>query len=482
MDRVLLIEASGLSFCVGNIPTAVREATDKSGLMMLKGVPATILDVKNGNGRTYSEKEIRKSIAKLKKENAFANRRMHCSADDHPKDSYVQPIKASHIVTDAYIKKGPDNKTYLMNDWLVLNTDNGKNLKALIDAKASIGTSIRGLGQLNEETSHVEQYDYLGTDAVGNPSANTFATPGQMEVAVESLDESEVEAITEQLESRNMFDLMKVIEGFKEKHFKDDKPINPGSREITEALLKIQREMVQAGVRDTSPFDLLTDKVYGTPNHNPPNSPPNSYAGDKDRDALNKALRELEATQNLAVHYQGLAEALETEKAEFDKKIQAFEDVSVSLYEQLETATEQLTDGSQEKQSRVVTERALRTVRQIQREARGLIKSLEVRLENAIRIGDQFAENAIVLRRIVDTLYNQFLEGDAGMKGYISSKGTGVRVDERLRNGTGNQHNPVNGNVHRNGNAGNVSRTIQESFDRRYGPSVTYTGNRAGWV
>ena len=459
MDRVLLIEASGLSFCAGEMSSAVTEAVSKSGLMVLKGVPATILDQKNGNGRTYSEKEIRKSLSKLKKENAFANRRMHCSADDHPTDSYVQPIKASHIVTDAYIKKGKDNKSYLMNDWLVLNTSNGKNLKALIEAKASIGTSIRGLGQLNEDTKHVEEYDYLGTDAVGNPSAHTFATPSQMEVTVESLDPYEVQEIKEQLESGNMFDLVQAVEQFKSKHFKDDKPVNPGSRPVTEALLGIQREAIQAGIKDISLFDRLADTVLGTVSPHI-NVTENNYTSDKDKDALNKALRELEATQNLASHYQGIAETLEAEKEESDRKIAAFEDVSTTIYEQLQEATTKLNDGSSTKEVRLVTERALRTVRQIQREARSLIKGLEIRLENSIQIGDQFAENAVVLRRIVDTLYNQFLE--MSDKTYISSKGTATKIDEKLR--------------------GTARQAVTEGLDRKYNPNPSFSGNRAGWV
>jgi conjugal transfer/entry exclusion protein len=467
-SKVLLIESSGLSFSVGDIPVSVSEAAFKTGLMMLKGVPATVLDVKNGNGRTYSEKEIRKSLSKLKKENAFANRRMHCSADDHPKDSYVQPIKASHIVTDAYIKKGEDGKSYLMNDWLILNTSNGKNLKALVQAKASIGTSIRGLGQLNEDTKHVENYDYLGTDAVGNPSAQTFASPGQMQVAVESLDPDEAEEITEQLESGDMFDLIESIKIFKSKHFKDDKPVNPGARPITEDLLNIQREAVQVGVKDLSPLDTLTDQIYGTTLadkiNNVPNTPsPNNYASDKDKDALNKALRELEATKNLATHYQSIAEDLETQKKEYDCKIAAFEDVSTTIYEQLQEATEKLNDGSTTKEARTITERALRTVRQIQREARTLIKGLEITLENAIRVGDQYAENAIVLRRIVDTLYSQFLEA-SDKNNYVSSKGMAVKVDERMR-----------------GN-GSARQAITEGMDKRHGPSVSHSGNRAGWV
>jgi hypothetical protein len=471
MNQVLLIESSGLMFTAGEIPATIMEEVSKTGLMVLKGIPATVLDQKNGNGRTYSEKEIRKSIAKLRKENAFTNRKLHCSADDHPKDSYVQPIKASHIVTDAYVKK-VDGKSYLMNDWLVLNTDNGRNLKALVEAKASIGTSIRGLGQLNEETSQVEQYDYLGTDAVGNPSAGTFASPAAFEIQTESISHHLADIITEQLqESTNMFDLLKTIDQFKSKHFKDGKPVNPGGREITEALLNIQREAIQTQVRDQSPLDLLKDEIYGTASYTPPPVVQNDYTNDKDRDALNKAMRELEATKNLASHYHQLSERLEVEQKDYERKIEAFEDVSTTIYEQLQEAVGKLNDGSTVKESRLVTERALRTVRQIQREARELIKGLEIQLENSIRIGDQFAENAIVLRKIVDTLYGQLVEAsDADPKDYVSSKGTAVKVDERLRNG-----NNVNSNV-------TARQSIKEGRDRAYGPSVTFTGNRQGWV
>jgi conjugal transfer/entry exclusion protein len=215
-------------------------------------------------------------------------------------------------------------------------------------------------------------------------------------------------------------------------------------------------------------LDTLTDQIYGTTLadkiNNVPNTPsPNNYASDKDKDALNKALRELEATKNLATHYQSIAEDLETQKKEYDCKIAAFEDVSTTIYEQLQEATEKLNDGSTTKEARTITERALRTVRQIQREARTLIKGLEITLENAIRVGDQYAENAIVLRRIVDTLYNQFLE-ISDKNNYVSSKGMAVKVDERIR-----------------GN-GSARQAITEGLDKRHGPSVSHSGNRSGWV
>jgi hypothetical protein len=173
----------------------------KTGLLRLIGVPATLVDAKNGNGRTYSTKVIEKALSALKKSNSFANKKMLCAADDQPKESYVPPIRASHVITNAYLKE-IESKKHLLNDWLILNTDNGKNLKSLINAGVSIGTSIRGLGQLDEETKHVQKYDYLGTDAVGNPSAGTYAHSGKYEVKVESVSDEEAQEITEALGSQ----------------------------------------------------------------------------------------------------------------------------------------------------------------------------------------------------------------------------------------------------------------------------------------
>jgi hypothetical protein len=204
MDRSLLIESSGLCFNVDPISSELyfKEEKFKTGLLRLIGVPATIVDAKNGNGRTYSTKVIEKAPGTLKKNKAFENKKMLCAADDHPKESYVLPIRASHVVTNAYLKD-IDGKKHLLNDWLILNTDNGKNLKSLINAGVSIGTSIRGLGQLDEETKHVQEYDYLGTDAVGNPSAGTYAHSGKCEVKVESVSDEEAREITEALGSQD---------------------------------------------------------------------------------------------------------------------------------------------------------------------------------------------------------------------------------------------------------------------------------------
>ena len=122
-----MIEASGLTVQCEAVPAGVKESTDKTGLMILKGVPATILDKENANGRRYTKKEMQKAIRKARENKLFENCRLLCTADDHPQELFPAPINSSHMVIDAYTKTiGED--TILMNDWLVLNTSKGKDL------------------------------------------------------------------------------------------------------------------------------------------------------------------------------------------------------------------------------------------------------------------------------------------------------------------------------------------------------------------
>src|SRR5215213_7824403 len=250
ITKILLIENSGLTFQCDSVPSSIKESTDKTGMMILKGVPATILDKENENGRRYTRKEILKSIRKAREAGLFENRRLLCTADDHPEEFFSAPISASHVVIDAYTKTVGE-QTVLMNDWLVFNTSKGKDLQGLVEAGASFGTSIRGLGQLNEDTKEVENYDFLGCDAVGNPSAGTFASKEQFRFTVESVEPRQAARIKEQLEDsmptlKDQFDLSKKISVFREKYLKDGKP-EKITREMSADILTMQRECVEAG-------------------------------------------------------------------------------------------------------------------------------------------------------------------------------------------------------------------------------------------
>src|SRR5215213_4298567 len=105
MDKLLLIESSGLTFRCDTVPPTIKESTDKAGMMILKGVPATILDKENGNGRRYTRKEMQWAIRKAREAGLFESRRLLCTADDHPEEAFPAPINSSHFVIDAYTKK-----------------------------------------------------------------------------------------------------------------------------------------------------------------------------------------------------------------------------------------------------------------------------------------------------------------------------------------------------------------------------------------
>jgi hypothetical protein len=177
MSELQLLRESGIAidFSKVQLSEAILESTNDKGMYLT--LPVCILDKPTANKRTYTSEMMSKSISEAA--TAIAGRRLLCSADDHPQGTHVAPIHASHIVIEAWVDNG-----VLWNKWFILDTDNGRNLQALIRGRASVGTSIRGLGSMSR-MNHVENYQYLGTDAVGNPAAGTYALPGVEGVKVE---------------------------------------------------------------------------------------------------------------------------------------------------------------------------------------------------------------------------------------------------------------------------------------------------------
>jgi hypothetical protein len=436
MDKELFIEESGLFFTAAHIPSTVIEATQKSGLMLLKGVPATVLDHENGNGRKYTSKEMKRSIDECRKNKMFEQRRLLSSADDHPEESYVSPTKASHIVTNAYIKK-QNEKQVLLNDWLVLNTESGRNLQALVHAGASFGTSIRGLGQLNKQSKEVENYEFLGCDGVGNPSAKTFASKGQFEVTVESVSSTLVPPIKESEDSTMKFNLQEKIAEFKDTHFINGQPPVKITQEVTADLLAIQREAVENSM-NLGDLEALSDELFGQSSKSiTEKAPPPSKDENVQRDINNRAARELEATQNLATHLQsqikeleGIREDMKKEIAAYEKVAEGYEKVAVTLYEQLEVESIN-GEKTKEFESKTFMRKAVSTIRSLQKEAHEVIKTIEGRLDTAIRIGDSAMDTAVTLRRIADSLYSRQIKVlDEDKKAFRHSRTTVAKVEQ----------------------------------------------------
>lgn len=159
----------------------LKEEFDSTGSMLkpLRVIlAATILDEENENGRTYRANIMECAILNESCKSALTERQLTCTVDGHPEDVYVEPGNASHIVTRAWVE---GNR--LMNEWEILETTKGKDLRALVDGRVKFGVSIRGLGSQDNYGNILDDYEYLGTDCVGNPSARLFVSPTVTESA-----------------------------------------------------------------------------------------------------------------------------------------------------------------------------------------------------------------------------------------------------------------------------------------------------------
>ena len=165
----------------------------KNNTLIVLNIPTTILNRSNQNGRVYSTEEMQKALNDA--EPLIKSKQLLCQASEHPEGSFVSPTHASHVVTKAYIKKNVSLEVegekgswdVLFCDIEVLNTQEGQNLQALLLSGCSLGTSIRGLGDMQGD--RVVNYEFLGFDIVSNPSSGTFTNMPIYEATLESLDE-----------------------------------------------------------------------------------------------------------------------------------------------------------------------------------------------------------------------------------------------------------------------------------------------------
>lgn len=203
MKKQLFIENSPfLSRLVieDNLKESISIKQGKNNTLIVKNIPATVLNRTNQNGRIYSTVEMQKAIDAAKQQ--IATKQLLCQADEHPEGSFVAPTHASHVITSAYIKKNikleveGEKGTWdvLFCDIEVLNTTEGKNLQALLLSGCSIGTSIRGLGDMDGD--QVVNYEFLGFDIVSNPSSGTFTNMPIYEARIESVEDNALNEAT----------------------------------------------------------------------------------------------------------------------------------------------------------------------------------------------------------------------------------------------------------------------------------------------
>jgi len=142
------------------------------GAMYLVGRVQTA-DMKNGNGRKYPEKVLRREVENYL--NVVRDNRA-CGELDHPDDSVVNLKNVSHMITDMWWK-GKD----VMGKIKVLDTPSGRILKDLVNSGVKIGISSRGLGSVREqmgETIVEDDFQLICFDIVSEPSTpNAYIYP-----------------------------------------------------------------------------------------------------------------------------------------------------------------------------------------------------------------------------------------------------------------------------------------------------------------
>ena len=144
-----------------------------NGVLYLSGRIQTA-DKKNGNGRTYPFKVLKREIDNYKK--LVADKRS-CGELDHPDDSVINLKNVSHIVTDVWWE-GKD----VMGKIKVLDTPSGRILKDLINAGVKLGISSRGLGSVKESMGGItevqDDFELICFDIVSEPSTpNAYVYP-----------------------------------------------------------------------------------------------------------------------------------------------------------------------------------------------------------------------------------------------------------------------------------------------------------------
>ena len=150
--------------CLDRLSESQKREVIQEGAVYLVGRIQTA-DKKNGNGRVYPEKVLKKEIDNYQR--VIADNRATGELD-HPDDSVINLKNVSHMITECWWE-GKD----VMGKIKVLDTPSGRILKDLINAGVKLGISSRGLGSVTESMGNItveEDFQLICFDIVAEPS------------------------------------------------------------------------------------------------------------------------------------------------------------------------------------------------------------------------------------------------------------------------------------------------------------------------
>jgi len=146
---------------------------EESGIkkFKIKG-PFLQAEVKNKNGRIYKNetliREVESFQTKILRGNAYGEL-------DHPPTPSVKGHDAAILITDLKMEGNTG-----IGVATVMNTTQGKNIQAMMEADGAIGISTRGLGTMTGEYVN-DDFRLVTADAVIDPSAPDCYVEGILE-------------------------------------------------------------------------------------------------------------------------------------------------------------------------------------------------------------------------------------------------------------------------------------------------------------
>lgn len=155
-------------------------------------------EVVNRNGRKYPKRVLEKAVDKYIKEQVKTNQAL--GELNHPSRPNVDPAEAAIRITELWWENNN-----VMGKAIVLNTDKGKQIKALIEGGWVPGVSSRGLGSVKAINGINEVQDgfrlTVGVDVVWGPSAPSAYVKATVNEAVEPSADTAFSNLTEMLET-----------------------------------------------------------------------------------------------------------------------------------------------------------------------------------------------------------------------------------------------------------------------------------------
>ena len=136
-----------------------------NGALYLSGRIQTC-EKKNGNGRIYPCKVLRREITNYEK---VVKDNRGLGELDHPDDSVINIRNVSHMITDIWW-----NGNDVMGKIKILDTPSGRVVKDLINSGVKLGISSRGMGSVQESMNGAsmvqEDFELICFDIVSEPS------------------------------------------------------------------------------------------------------------------------------------------------------------------------------------------------------------------------------------------------------------------------------------------------------------------------